>query len=96
MVNKHLFFILLAIFLTIPIAYSQSVSTVSDGWNVTWELVHDGISKKVYEITVQNLLEEKRYFNLGVLFQQTNFPLEQIRNVYLYCLLYTSPSPRDS
>ena len=87
-VDRRIFLVLaVGIMLVFILCFSVmaiSTSSTSPNWNVSWKLVHNGISKKVYEIEIQNLDGNKRYFNLSVLFQQANFPLDEIRNVKLY------------
>lgn len=63
---------------------SQSKTVEVGNFKVEWELIRDEITHKEWEITVQNLDENNQDFNLSVFFNQTNFDLNQIENVWLY------------
>lgn len=79
MLKKNLF---LLVFLIAFSLYSQNVHALNT-FDVNWNLISDGISHKVYNVSVQNLEVINQDFNLSILFSDTNFNLEEIRNVYL-------------
>jgi len=77
----------------IPILYMKyaNASNYSNGdFNATFKLVKNGISKKVYEIEIQNTKDYDKYLNLGFIFQQTNFNIDKVKNVKLYELVQTT------
>ncbi|MEM5866324.1 MAG: DUF2341 domain-containing protein [Candidatus Aenigmatarchaeota archaeon] len=53
-------------------------------FNVEWNLVEDSLTRKCYEIKIQNLYSNNLDFNLQAIFSDTNFPIEQINNVEIY------------
>jgi len=53
-------------------------------FNITFKKVYDGIIHKEYIVNITNLVDEDIEINPTVIFANTNFPLEEIKNVYVY------------
>lgn len=71
-------------FIFLAFAYSKSSSSQQEYFRTEWQLIEDGLTKKCYEIKIQNLYSTNLDFNLQAFFSDTNFPVEQINNVEIY------------
>ena len=76
-------FFLFAVFL-VSLSFLISSAKAQDIFKVEWNLVEDGIIHKCYEIKIQNLDSVNHFFNLTAFFSNTNFPLEEMKNIMFY------------
>ncbi|MEM5867193.1 MAG: DUF2341 domain-containing protein, partial [Candidatus Aenigmatarchaeota archaeon] len=64
--------------------YLKLSSSQEEYFKTEWQLVEDGLTRKCYELKIQNLYSSNLDFNLQAFFSDTNFPLEQISDVEIY------------
>lgn len=56
----------------------------SDDWKIEFELIDDGLTRKEFEIRVQNLSNTKQDLILDLLFHETNFNIAQLENLEFF------------
>jgi hypothetical protein len=83
--TKRILLISFGIALFLALLFIQIIKAQTDNFSVKWTLVHDGISHKEYLVEIQNLDPDSEHdFNLEAIIRNTNFPLQQVRNFYIY------------
>jgi hypothetical protein len=82
---KRILLISFGIVLFLILLFIQIIKAQTNNFSVKWTLVHDGISHKEYLVEIQNLdSDSERDFNLESIIRNTNFPLQQVKDFYIY------------